>query len=135
VAATEHPSASTKTVYILDDDSAVVNALSMLVQIMGWPVQSFTSSAAFLSSLHSKPQGCLLLDYQMPEYDGLAVLDELNKRKIQLPAVMITAHSDDPRLTRTLPAGLIKIIAKPVNEDDLLASIEPLMVSQEPVRE
>ncbi len=119
-----------KKVYILDDDNAVVNALTMLVQIMGWPVQAYTSSAVFLSSLQLEPpRGCLLLDYQMPDYDGLAVLNELNRRNIKLPAVMITAHSDDPQLIQTTPPGLVKIIAKPVNEDVLLASIQSLMAS------
>jgi len=121
-----------KKVYIVDDDTAVVNALTMLVQVMGWPVQAFSSPATFLSSLQPGARGCLLLDYQMPEYDGLAVLSELKKRDIRLPTVMITAHSDDLKLTSRAPPELVKIIAKPVSEDDLLCSLQPLMTNRPP---
>lgn len=117
-------------VYIVDDDTAVVNALAMLVEVMGWPVQAYSSSATFLSSLQPSAKGCLLLDYQMPEYDGLAVLSELKKRNIQLPTVMITAHNDDPKLTLAALPGLVKIIAKPITEDDLLCSLQSLMTSR-----
>ncbi|MFZ4536504.1 response regulator transcription factor [Propionivibrio sp.] len=111
------------TVFVVDDDAAVCDALGMLLQSAGMEVETFRSAAAFLKALRPGQTGCLVLDIRMPGMSGLDLQDELHKRKIAIPIVFLTGHGDVPMAVRALKKGAVDFIEKPHEEERLVLSV------------
>ena len=112
------------TVYIVDDDDAVREALGALLGSVCLLYESFASAEAFLAEANSQMRGCLLLDVRMPGMSGLELQRTLQDQGVALQVVIITGHGDVPMAVRALKAGAADFIEKPFNEQDLLDRIQ-----------
>ncbi|HPT48881.1 MAG TPA: response regulator [Accumulibacter sp.] len=109
-----------QTVFVVDDDDAVCDALAMLLRAAGLRVETFTSAPAFLKQLRPEQSGCLILDIRMPTMSGLELQDALHKRRCKLPIIFLTGHGDIPLAVRALKKGAVDFIEKPHDEHRLL---------------
>jgi len=115
-------------VFLVDDDEAVRDALSIYLEGMGFTVRTFASAEAFLQGLGGLGYGVLVLDQRMAGMSGLELQSELNERGVQLPTIFITGHGDVPMSVKAMKAGAADFLEKPFRNSDLLASIEQLLV-------
>ena len=110
-------------VYIVDDDEAVRDSLSALLESKGYEVTSFGSAAEFLETARSLPAGCLVVDIRMPEMDGLELQQRLIERSLGFPLIVITGHGDVPLAVRAMKAGAVDFIEKPFASETILDSL------------
>ncbi len=110
-------------VYIVDDDAAVRDSLSLLLGLNGFHTLPFASADDFLRVFDTTWSGCLLLDIRMPGTDGLALQALLNEREIALPIIFMTAHGDVPTVRTALKSGAVDYLEKPVDPDAMLAAV------------
>ncbi len=111
-------------IIVVDDDSAIRDALTLLLRAQGWDAQSHASAEAFLAEYRPGQTDCLVVDLQMPGMNGLELQQELTRRGIAIPVIIITAFARDPLAARAHAAGARAVIAKPFRQDVLLESIE-----------
>lgn len=111
------------TVFVVDDDDAVCDALGMLLRASGMRVETFGSAQAFLNVYRPQRAGCLLLDIRMPGMSGLDLQDELHKRRYAIPIIFLTGHGDVPLAVRALKRGAIDFIEKPHEEERLVLAV------------
>ena len=107
-------------VYIVDDDEAVRDSLSLLLESKGYGVNSFGSALDFLVAAHALPIGCLIVDIRMPEIDGLELQERLKAGGLDFPMIVITGHADVPLAVRAMKAGAIDFIQKPFTSETIL---------------
>jgi len=112
------------TVYVIDDDDAVREALGALLGSVGLNHQGFASSEAFLAVADRHMRGCLLLDVRMPGMSGLELQRKLQDQGVAMPVIIITGHGDVPMAVRAMKAGATDFIEKPFNEQYLLDRIQ-----------
>jgi len=112
-----------RMVYVVDDDDAVRDALSMLFRTAGLRVETFPSAVAFLQRKELHPQACLVLDIRMPGLTGLALQEALAERKLRLPIVFITGHGDIPMAVEAVKKGAYDFIEKPFDDYQLLCQV------------
>lgn len=113
----------TATVYLVDDDDAVRDALGALFRAEGLPVNVYESAEAFLAACPPDAAGCLVLDVRMPGLGGLDLQRTLGERGIRLPIIFLTGHGDIPMSVRALRAGAVDFLEKPPDLDTLLARV------------
>jgi len=111
------------TIYVVDDDRAVLKSLSRLLRSAGHEVVAFTSPREFLDRLDPDRAGCLVLDVAMPEVNGIEIQRTLTARGEELPIVFLTGHGDIPMGVEAMKSGAVDFLTKPVNADDLLRAI------------
>lgn len=114
---------SPTTVFIVDDDPAVRDSLSLMIGQEGIAVETFDSAEAFLAIFSTPPCGCAIIDIRMPGMDGMRLQDELARRGSFLPIVFLTGHGDIPMSVRAIKAGAVDFLTKPVTRDKLLSSV------------
>lgn len=112
------------TIFVVDDDNAVRDSLTLLLEASGYRVAPYASGGAFLGAVPADGRGCVLVDVRMPDMDGFAVQQELQRRRIALPVIVITGHGDVPLAVRAMKAGAADFIEKPYGEEALLAAVE-----------
>jgi FixJ family two-component response regulator len=115
----EHP-----TVFVVDDDSGVRDALRNLFRSVGLNVETFGVAQEFLSRERSKGPGCLVLDIRLPGLSGLDLQRQLVDANIQIPIVFITAHGDIQMSVRAMKAGAVEFLTKPFRDQDLLDAVQ-----------
>ncbi|MHA3082785.1 response regulator transcription factor [Acinetobacter sp. ANC 5383] len=113
----------TFVIYILDDDNAVLEALSSLVRSIGLRVECFSSTSAFLNDVNRSAYSCLILDVRMPEMSGLDVQRQLSELGEQIPIIFISGHGDIPMAVKAIKAGAVDFFTKPFREEELLGAI------------
>jgi FixJ family two-component response regulator len=111
-------------VAIVDDDTAVGNAIEVLMRSVGFIAKAFSSGDEFLRSPELSRTGCLVVDYNMPKMSGLDLHNNLTRLGNEIPTILITAYPSDDIRTRALQAGVICFLAKPFDESDLLNCIQ-----------
>lgn len=109
------------TVFLLDDDEAVVRGLARLLQAEGFRTRTYTSASDFLATHDPDVPGCLFSDLIMPDMSGLELQSALSARGILRPIVFITARGDVPAAVQGMRAGAISFLPKPVRKAELLA--------------
>jgi len=114
--------AADQLIYVVDDDEAVRDSLSLLLEARGHTVRSFASAREFLTAAPSLRPGCLIADIRMPEMDGLELQQRLIERALRFPLIVITGHGDVPLAVRTMKAGAIDFIEKPFAAETILSS-------------
>ena len=126
-------SAPTKpaTVYIVDDNPAVRDAIRWLVQQVGLDAQTHASAQEFLAACKPGMRGCLVLDIRMPGLSGLDLQDRLVQSGIQLPVIIVTGHGDVPITVRAMKAGAFEFLQKPFNDQALLDAIQAALEKYE----
>jgi FixJ family two-component response regulator len=112
------------TVYIIDDDSAVRDALGVLAETAGYQVRTFAGAAEFLAARLITENACIISDLRMPDMDGLELQGELARRRVDLPMIMITAHGDVASAVSALRGGAIDFLEKPFDDSVFLQRIE-----------
>lgn len=110
------------TVFLVDDDAAVCDALSLLLSLKGMRSRTFGSAEAFLEACDPEWRGCLVTDLRMPGMSGLALHQALLARGVSLPVVVLTAHGDVGTARAALKAGALDFLEKPV-DDELLVDV------------
>lgn len=110
-------------VYIVDDDAAVRDSLTLMIEQAGIYVQSFENAKMFLNAYRPDFSGCIIIDVRMPGMDGLQLQEELIWRKITLPVIFLTGHGDIPMSVRAIKGGAIDFLTKPVIREKLLICV------------
>jgi two-component system, LuxR family, response regulator FixJ len=110
------------TIYLVDDDAAIRDALSLLLSLKGLRAQAFAAAAEFLDACRPDWQGCVLTDLRMPGMSGLELQREMARRGTTLPVVVLTAHGDVGTARSALKAGAFDFLEKPV-DDELLVDV------------
>ena len=111
------------TVFIVDDDEAVLDSIAELVTSVGLRAATFRSAQEFRASFKPEQPGCLVLDVRMAHVSGPALQDELNAIGARIPIVFISGHADIPVAIKTIKAGAVDFVQKPYREQQLLDSI------------
>jgi two-component system CheB/CheR fusion protein len=111
------------TIFVVDDDAAVREALRGIIEAGGRPVEVYGGAREFLGAWVPVRNGCLVVDCRMPGMDGIELLEHLKAEGHQLPAIMITGYGDVPLAIRAIKAGAASFIQKPVGADELLTAI------------
>jgi two-component system response regulator FixJ len=110
-------------ILIVDDDVAVRDSLRTLLEASEFSVQEFDCAARLLASPHLRDGGCVVADIRMPDMDGLALQEELIRRQICLPVIIVTGHGDVALAVRAMKAGAVDFIEKPYDETVMLDSV------------
>lgn len=112
------------TVYFVDDDAAVRDALSLLLSLKGFVSQVFASAETFLETYRPEWRGCLLTDLRMGGMDGLDLQRELVARGVSLPVVVLTAHGDVATTREAMKAGAYDFLEKPADDQVLVEVLQ-----------
>jgi FixJ family two-component response regulator len=124
-------SAIENIVFLVDDDDAVRDSVSLLMRSAGLRTREFASAAEFLDVYDGKQAGCLLLDVRMPAMSGLELQKELSRRGYALPIVFISAHGDIPMAVEALRRGAVDFVPKPFDDQELLAKVKLALAAGE----
>lgn len=111
------------TVFVVDDDPGVGDAISLLLRSVGLRTRVFTSASEFLAAHDPEAAGCLVLDVRMPGMSGLDLQERLREMGSWLPIIFVTAHGDVPMAVDAMKAGAIDFVQKPFRDQDLLDKI------------
>jgi two-component system response regulator DctR len=107
-------------VFVVDDDEAIRDALTWLLQSRGVEAQAFDSAEAFLAAWRPDMAGCLLLDIRMSGMSGLDLFDRLREACSRLPVIFLTGHGDVPMAVSALKRGAMDFVEKPFNDNELV---------------
>lgn len=110
-------------VHLIDDDEAVRNSLSFVLEMNDLPARTYGSALEFLAVADGVQTGCVVTDVRMPEMSGLELIRKLKERGVALPVIVITGHGDVPLAVEAMRAGVIDFIEKPFDDEVLLRSI------------
>ena len=122
-------------VHVVDDDEAVRDSLSLLLEAAGLSVRTYDSATAFLKALPNLAAGCVLTDVRMPELDGLELQRRLTELGIRLPVIVMTGHGDVPIAVEALKAGAADFLEKPFDDAQLLAAVSGALATSQRRRE
>ena len=111
-------------IYIVDDDSAVREALSSLLRSYGMRVETFSDARSFLERERSSSPACLILDVRMPGISGVELQQRLKPVDPRMPIVFITGHGDIPMAVRAVKAGAVEFLTKPFSDDALMSAVK-----------
>ena len=112
-----------RVVSIVDDDASLRRSLRNLLTSAGLRVETFESAEVFLESPSRDNTGCLVLDLRMPGMGGLGLLRRLATSGSRIPVIILTAHGDDDTRRRSLQAGAVAFLEKPVQGTALLDAV------------
>jgi two-component system response regulator FixJ len=113
-----------QTVFVVDDDAAMRDALVQLLETAGLQVEAHVDGPAFLAAYEADRAGCLLLDMAMPGMTGLEVQAALNARSLTIPTIFLTGHGDIPMAVRAVQAGAVDFLEKPIQGAALLERVQ-----------
>jgi two-component system response regulator FixJ len=111
------------TVYVVDDDPGVLGSLRFLLETDGFDVKTFRSGAALLDGLTSNGPDCFVIDYKMPNMNGIDLAGILRTRAPVAPIILVTGHPDENIPEKAAIAGLHHVLLKPHLEESLVARI------------
>jgi len=111
------------TVFIVDDDQQVRDALELLMESVGLNVATFESAQVFLDAFDPDIPGCVITDIRMPGISGLELQRKLKEQKLHPPVIIITGHGDIPMAVDAMQEGALDFIEKPFNDQRLLDSV------------
>jgi FixJ family two-component response regulator len=114
---------SRRTVFIIDDDRGMRDAIKDLVESVGLHAESFASGEEFLTRARDADVSCIVLDVRLPQMSGLDFQRRLTEAGMQIPVIFITAHGDVPMSVRALKSGALEFLTKPFRDQELLDAI------------
>lgn len=115
--------AVTPTVFVVDDDTSMREAISSLIRSVGLRVELFASAKDFLRQKRLNGPACLVLDVRLPDLSGLELQRELAATNNPVPIIFITGHGDIPMSVQAMKAGAMEFLPKPFRDQDLLDAI------------
>lgn len=117
-------SASAKsTVYVVDDDADVLGSLRFLLETDGFNVRTFRNGASLLNVVRSTGVDCFVIDYKMPDMNGIDLAGRLRNRDIAAPVILITGYPDENISARAEAAGVRHVMLKPLLDESLVTRI------------
>ena len=111
------------TVFVVDDESAMREAFTCLLEAEGLEVRTYESGEAFLAAYQPRQPGCLLLDVRMRGMSGLQLQARLAQMEPTLPVIIITGHGDISMAVQGMKAGAMDFLEKPVNDKLLVERV------------
>ncbi len=106
-------------IFVIDDEEPVRSGLARLLRAIGMSSVTFESAESFLETYEPEQQGCLLVDIRMPGMSGLDLIEELGRRRIALPAIVMTGHADVSSIERLRMLKTIGCLEKPFHVSEL----------------
>ena len=125
-------SAAKPIIYVVDDDVGVLGSLRFLLETDGFSVRTFRSGGAALGAPHSGEVDCYVIDYKMPDINGIELVGQLRRRGIDAPVVLITGYPDKNIAARAEAAGVKHVMRKPLLEDSLIKHIRGAIEEHRP---
>jgi FixJ family two-component response regulator len=125
-------SLSKPTIYVADDDADVLGSLRFLLETDGFEVRAFRSGTALLNALDQAQVDCFLIDYRMPDINGVDLVHDLRKRGATAPVVLISGHYDDGLEARAAAAGVRDVLLKPLLDENLARCIRKAISGHAP---
>jgi RNA polymerase sigma factor (sigma-70 family) len=125
----------TSSVFIVDDDPAMRDALAQLLETAGLRVETYANGAAFLAASKYRQAGCVVLDVAMPGMSGYEVQTALSKRGSPLPVIFLTGHGDVPMAVHAVQTGAMDFLEKPVQGEVLLERVRHALALDEERRQ
>lgn len=119
------------TVFVVDDDPAVRDSLTLLLEQEEFTVETFASAEVFLENCRSARRSCAIVDIRMPGMDGMQLQAELSRRNLLLPIIFLTGHGDIPLSVRAIKAGAVDFMTKPVTGTALLESVQAALLESD----
>jgi two-component system, LuxR family, response regulator FixJ len=116
-------SASKPTIYVVDDDAGVLGSLRFLLETDGFEVKTFRSGMALLNASASTEADCLVIDYKMPDMNGIDLISRLRDHHVAAPVILITGYPDANISARAAAAGVEHVLLKPLLGDGLVKEI------------
>jgi FixJ family two-component response regulator len=110
------------TVFIVDDDAAICEGLSNLLESVGLDAVCFGSAEEFIAGWHDRP-GCLMLDARLPGITGVELQEQLRQSGIAIPIIFMTAHGDVQMVRKVMKAGAVEFLSKPFEKEEMLTAI------------
>jgi len=123
------------TVFIVEDDSGMRQAVQDLVESVGLRAESFSTGEEFLKRQRATDPSCLVLDVRLPQMSGLDFQRQLTEIGVQIPIIFITAHGDIPMSVRALKSGAVEFLTKPFRDQGLLDAIQQALHRDSAARE
>jgi two-component system response regulator FixJ len=120
-------------VYVVDDDPGVLGSLRFLLETEGFDVKTFSSGAALLNAVASNSADCFVIDYKMPNMNGIDLVNRLRNRDIAAPIILITGYPDDSIPAKAAVVGVHDVLLKPHLEESLVARIRGAIQEASPV--
>jgi FixJ family two-component response regulator len=118
------------TVFVVDDDALLCKALALLLQAEGFNVEAYTSARVFLDACQPDWRGCMILDIDMPEMDGLALQQALSERGIHLPIIFLTGQGNIPKVVQAVKGGAVDFLEKPASDSEILLRVRAAMAHE-----
>lgn len=112
------------TVFIIDDEIEIRDALSWLFRSVQFNVETYESAQEFLNKSSHEKQGCIIMDVRLPGISGLELLEQLKAQKNSIPVIIITGYGDIQMAVRAMKAGAVDFILKPFNDQCLLEVVQ-----------
>ena len=122
--------AATALVHVVDDDEAVRDSLTLLLESADFGVRTYASATALLASPPTGT-GCVLTDVRMPEMDGLELQKRLAATGARLPVIVMTGHGDVPVAVAAMKAGAADFLEKPFDDTQLLTAVRNAIAASE----
>ena len=110
-------------VFVVDDDSAVRNAVFNLLRSVGLCCQAFGTADEFINTVDRNQPGCIVMDVRMPRMSGLDAQKVLAQHGVDLPLIFITGHADIPVVVRAMKAGAVEVFGKPFDNQELIDAV------------
>ncbi|MEN3288082.1 MAG: two-component system, LuxR family, response regulator FixJ [Bradyrhizobium sp.] len=117
-------------VYVADDDADVLGSLRFLLETDGFEVRTFRNGTALLKALDQPLVDCFLIDYRMPDINGVDLVRDLRKRGVMAPVILISGHYDDGLAARAAAAGVRDFLLKPLLDENLAKRIRSAITAQ-----
>jgi len=127
------PSSAKPTVYVVDDDADVLGSLQFLLEADGFDVRTFRTGPALLSTVRTTGVDCFVIDYKMPDMNGVDLATRLRNRDISAPIILITGYPDDNISARAAAAGIRDVLQKPHLEESLVLRIRGAILEGHPI--
>ena len=115
------------TVFVVDDDISVREALEALLKEAGWRVEVFSSAQEFLGRRGGSGPSCLILDVSLPDVSGLELQKRITGDRSGMPIIFITGHGDIPMTVQAMKAGAVEFLTKPFSPEVLLEAVRNAM--------
>ena len=116
-------SSAKPTIYVVDDDAAVLGSLQFLLETDGFAVRTFRNATALLNATGTRGADCYVIDYKMPGINGLELVGRLREADGDVPVVLITGYPDRNISARAAAAGVKDVILKPLLDENLIKRI------------
>ena len=126
------PLSARSTVYVVDDDADVLGSLRFLLETDGFDVRTFRSGVALLNAVRSTGVDCFVIDYKMPDMNGIDLAGRLRNRDVAAPVILITGYPDENISARAEAAGVRHVILKPLLDDSLVTRIRGAIQERRP---